>query len=113
MIQTKTHYLSSGDTILVVTMLEQRFTASNVPDFKQAVRDAVAESYSNVIVDISAVTFMDSSGLGALVGVARSLGDPSSLRIVCPPGAVMDLFRLTRMEQLFTIYDTLDPALAA
>ena len=61
------------DNILVLEVQEKRFRASNVPDFKQFMRQTIQDHHEGVILDLSSVEFMDSSGLGSLVSVARML----------------------------------------
>jgi anti-sigma B factor antagonist len=100
------------ENILVLEVQERRFTASNVPDFKQFMRQTIKEHHEGVVLDLSSVEFMDSSGLGSLVSVARMMGGKNNLRVVCPHGAVRDLFRLTRMDQAFAIFDSVEAARA-
>lgn len=100
------------DDVLILEVREKRFRASNVPDFKLFMRQTIQDHHKGVILDLSSVEFMDSSGLGSLVSVARMLDGKSNLRVVCPHGAVRDLFRLTRMDQAFAIFDSVEAARA-
>jgi anti-sigma B factor antagonist len=56
-----------------------------------------------VILDLSQVEFIDSSGLGAIVGVMKLLGPSRPLEVAALSDAVRKLFRLTRMDTVFKI----------
>ncbi|MFO1352821.1 MAG: STAS domain-containing protein [Gammaproteobacteria bacterium] len=99
--------------IVFVKPLEKRLTASSVPDFKQSIRNAINnDANATVILDMSVVEFLDSSGLGALVSSGRLLNHKNQFRIVGAKGAVRELFRLTRMDQAFHLFDSIDEARA-
>ena len=66
------------------------------------------------MVDLTGVTFIDSSALGALVGGARRSAEVSSeLMIVCPAGSVARVIEITGLNRAFTIYATREEALGA
>ena len=92
--------------LLVVSLLEPRLDAHLSVTFKQAVSDLIAEGSRHIVVDLAEVEFIDSSGLGALVAILKSLGDEGTLILtsLCQPVAAM--FRLTRMDKVFAIYST-------
>jgi anti-sigma B factor antagonist len=65
-----------------------------------------------LFVDLSQTTFMDSTALGVLVGVNRSLGVGGKLTLVCDETSLLRVFELSGMDGVFTICATLDEALA-
>ena len=84
------------------------------PEFKEHLVSAVEGGAARVIVDLTEVTFIDSSALGALIGGARrSTLAGSELMIVCPPGSVARVIELTGLHRAFTIHPTRDEALGA
>lgn len=95
----------------VVTVRERRLMADLAPEFKVFVLGAVKQGKSLLILDLSEVAVMDSSGLGALVSVLKGLGVKGELRVVGLSPAVRELFRLTRMDRVFKIYDDIATAL--
>ncbi|MEM7498831.1 MAG: STAS domain-containing protein [Pseudomonadota bacterium] len=97
--------MRSGD-MLHVTVPGPRLDAAAVPVFKQWMNDATARHSGDVVLDLGEITFIDSSGLGAIVGIARRLpkGRSLSLDNVAPP--VMRLLRLTRVDTVFTIRES-------
>jgi len=90
---------------LVLTIQDSRVDAAVAIDFKEAVRNAAEmESGSPVILDLSQVTFLDSSGLGAVVAVMKLLGSDRPLQLAGLTPPVAKVFRLTRMDSVFTIH---------
>lgn len=72
---------------------------------------ALPPSEQMVVVDLSAVEFLDSSGVGALVGAAAALREGGgSLRLACPPPRVQKVFRISRLAEVIPIYDDVDEA---
>ena len=98
--------LGRAEGALVISMQEKRLDAAVALTFKDAVRDLAATEGSPVILDLSKVEFLDSSGLGAIVGVMKMLGPQRPLEIAGLTPGVRKLFRLTRMDTVFTIHDT-------
>ena len=67
-----------------------------------------------VVVDLSDITFIDSAGLGVLVGAHRRMLEAGGrLRIVRPPTLVGRAFALTGLDEVFDLYDDRGAALAA
>ncbi|MDD7971853.1 STAS domain-containing protein [Roseinatronobacter alkalisoli] len=92
---------------LVIDVLETRLDAAVALAFKDAIRSATAHPGSPVILGLSNVEFMDSSGLGAIVGAMKLLGAERPLELAAPSVGVMKVFRLTRMDTVFRIHDEL------
>lgn len=82
--------------------------------FRASVARALDEGASRVIVDLSHLAFIDSSGIGALVGaVRRAAQNAVELMVVCPPGDVAHIFSITDLERMMAFYQTRDEALTA
>jgi anti-sigma B factor antagonist len=68
----------------------------------------------SVIVDLTPVAFMDSTGLSVLLAAhKRAQADGHSIRLACPAGPVLRVLRLTGMEKVFSVYGSLAEAVAA
>jgi anti-sigma B factor antagonist len=68
----------------------------------------------DLIIDLSGLAFIDSTGLGVLVaGRNQSLELGGALRLVCTQDRVLKLFRITGLDSVFDIYPTVDEAVAA
>lgn len=89
---------------LLVKVMEQRIDAAVAVQFKDAIRDATATDHARVVLDLSKVEFLDSSGLGAVVAAMKQLGGERKLDLLGLTPAVDKVFRLTRMDTVFRIY---------
>lgn len=92
-----------GDT-LVVRVDEARIDAAVAIQFKDRMRELVRQPVPVVLLDLSRVTFLDSSGLGAVVAVMKLLGPGRRLELAGLTPTVEKVFRLTRMDGVFTIH---------
>lgn len=90
---------------LVLRAAGPRLDAGIAIAFKDAFRAALTPGAREVVLDLSAVEFLDSSGLGALVAVMKLVcpGCSFALTGLTPP--VCKVFTLTRMDSVFTIRD--------
>ncbi|CAM3258464.1 STAS domain-containing protein [Paracoccus nototheniae] len=95
--------VEDSDTHLHIRVMEPRIDAAVATMFKDKLRDIVAPCGKSVCLDMAAVDFMDSSGLGAMISVRKSL--PGNLAIVLQALTpnVERVFRLTRMDSVFDL----------
>lgn len=96
---------------LVITVGEARIDAAVAIQFKDAMRAATQTGPARVVLDMSGVSFVDSSGLGAIVAAMKLLGGGRKLDLAGLTADVDKVFRLTRMDSIFGIYATLDEAI--
>lgn len=89
---------------LLVHVADARIDAAVAIRFKDAMRDVIMEPSERVILDLSQVTFLDSSGLGAVVAVMKMLPSNRPLELSGLTPTVEKVFRLTRMDRVFTIH---------
>ena len=98
-----------GTHIVAVTGEIDLFTA---PEFKQRVSAPIDAGATNVIVDLTETTFIDSSSLGVLIGAHRRLLRlQGRLIVVCNNDAIVKTFRITGLDGVFAIVGTLEEAL--
>src|SRR5829696_974236 len=97
------------DTHVVVVSGEvDLFTA---PEFKQRVMRPIAAGVERVVVDLTETTFIDSSSLGVLIGAHRRLKTRGGRLIVaCHNDAIVKTFRITGLDGVFTLVDSVDAA---
>src|SRR4051812_11585162 len=101
--------LDDDTHVVAVTGEIDLFTA---PEFKQRVSAPIDVGRSNVIIDLTATTFIDSSSLGVLIGAHRRLKlRGGSLVVVCDNDAIVKTFRITGLDGVFTLVKSLDDAL--
>lgn len=84
------------DTAQIVTVKSSRIDAALAIQFKEDMRTQTSNSPERVILDLSAVEFIDSSGLGAIVASMKQLGSGRKLDLAGLSPTVEKVFRLTR-----------------
>jgi len=101
----------SEDNLQVVSVLENRIDAAVAIEFKDAMRAATDGGSETVVLDLGSVQFIDSSGLGAIVASMKHMGQARKLALAGLTPTVEKVFRLTRMDSVFSVFSTLDGAL--
>jgi anti-sigma B factor antagonist len=92
--------------------LHGRLDLVSARDLRRCVDEAVDAGKANIIVDLSGVTFVDSSGLGALIGgLKRARQAGGELRIAAPAEQVRLVLELTKLVRVLRPYETFDEAL--
>jgi anti-sigma B factor antagonist len=75
------------------------------PQFKEALLHVIDDGALRVVVDLSEVTFIDSTALGVLIGgVTRLRAAGGSLDIVCPDEKIRHIFEISGLNNVFDIY---------
>ncbi len=95
----------------VIQVDEPRLDAVMADTFKAYLFEQIEGGSSDMIIDLSEVRFMDSSGLGALVAALKKLDGNGALKLASAQPAVKDLFDLTSMDKLFTIATSVNEAI--
>lgn len=87
---------------LIVAAVEGRFDVHGMEEFNQAVIERVDADTPNVVIDLSAVEFMDSSALSGLVRtLKRSMTHDGSIVLAAPSPAARIILELTRLDEVF------------
>jgi anti-sigma B factor antagonist len=103
--------LGEGTFVVGLTGEVDLYTA---PELKSELLRLVAEGPNRIVVDLSGATFVDSTTLGVLLGAVKRLRlIGGELVIVCADLNIRRILSITLLDRAFTIYDTLDDALAA
>lgn len=98
----------AGHTVVEARGEVDVYTSSMLREQLVEVIDAGARS---VVVDLGAVDFLDSSGLGVLVGALKRLRSADGrLGLVCTNEKLLKVFRITALDRVFTLYDTVAEA---
>ncbi len=96
----------------VIRVEEDRIDAAVALGFKEAMRRMTVGAPRTVVLDLGRVTFIDSSGLGAIVATMKHLAPDRALILAGLSPAVSRVFTLTRMDSVFSLFDTLASAIA-
>jgi len=86
----------------------------SAPTLRDRLTDLIESGERTVIVDLSGVGFLDSTGLGALVaGLKQANALGGELPLVCAQDRILRLFRITGLDSVFTIHASVDAAVEA
>jgi anti-sigma B factor antagonist len=99
------------DVLIIAPQLE-RLDALASAEFRREVLQHLG-NHRRVVLDMSRVSFVDSSGLASLVSLLKSLPDGATLRLAHVHANVQALLRLTRLMKVFSSFPTVEEALAA
>ena len=104
----KTEHLNDQTVVSIET---DRLDAAIAPELNTVISGLVEDGHNKILLDFNKVTFMDSSGLGAVVSGLKAVGDDGDLVVCDLQGVVEELFKLTHMDRVFTIKDNRDDGL--
>lgn len=103
--------LTEQEDIVQIRIEEERMDAHNSGDLKEQMLQLFDEGKCNLVIDLSLVRFIDSSGLGALVSGFKNAGArEGSLKLCCLQPQVRSMFELTRLHRVFEIFNNMDEA---
>ncbi len=102
---------TEADGAQIVTVNADRIDAAMAIQFKEDMRSETESGPARVILDLSLVQFIDSSGLGAIVASMKAMGRDRKLVLAGLTPAVEKVFRLTRMDTVFPLFVSLEDAL--
>jgi anti-sigma B factor antagonist len=98
---------------LVLEIMEPRLVADQAQPFKDEVGRYFNNGPASIVLDLSKVEFIDSTGLGALLSLLKRMPQGSELLVCGLNEPVNSMFMLTRMDRVFTICKTPQEALAS
>ncbi|MDO9108254.1 MAG: STAS domain-containing protein [Coriobacteriia bacterium] len=97
---------------LCVIALAGEVDVYTAPQLKERLIASIEGGCVNILVDLEQVGFIDSSGLGVLVGgLRRAKENSGAIRLVCSRENILKIFRITGLDKVFPIFDTLEHAL--
>jgi anti-sigma B factor antagonist len=97
---------------LVVVTLAGEVDVDNASRVRRCLGEAVEIHGPRLVVDLTALTFIDTTGLGVLVRQLAELRErDGTMALVAPDGQVLRRLRRTNLAPLFPIYETLSQAL--
>ncbi|MBN1444395.1 MAG: STAS domain-containing protein [Planctomycetes bacterium] len=90
----------------VLTPDQSRLDACVSNEFKRLLVEAVEDGTKKLILDLSGIEFIDSSGLGAIVCCFQKLGPHGRVALAGPQESVALMLRLTHVDKVFTLLET-------
>ncbi len=105
------HYTRDG---VQVVDLEGEIDVYAAPRLRKLLIELVSEKNYLLVVNMDKVEFLDSTGLGVLVGgFKRVRGHGGSLELVCTQEPILKIFRMTGLTKVFGIHDSVNEAIQA
>lgn len=98
----------NGFTVLAVKGEVDVYTA---PRLRERLVELVGEGNYKIVVDLGEVEFLDSTGLGVLVGGLKRLrSHDGDLTLVCTQHRILKVFEITGLTKVFSIFESVDAA---
>ncbi|MXP42082.1 anti-sigma factor antagonist [Altererythrobacter soli] len=88
----------------------ERLDAAAAPEFKRRAQQELPAEQKRVLLDLDAVSFIDSTGLGVLVSILKQMGPDGRIAVIGARPPVRRLFEITRLDSLFRLYGDADQA---
>ena len=105
------HHAKDGIEVIDAQGEIDMYTA---PRLRELLIDLVSQGSYQLVVNLDKVGFLDSTGLGVLVGgLKRVRAHDGSLDLVCTQPRILKILRITGLTEAFGIYETADQAIAA
>ena len=104
------HYNKDGIDVVDV---EGEIDVYTAPRLRELLIDLVNKKNYQLVVNMEKVEFLDSTGLGVLVGgLKRVRAHDGSLDLVCTQERILKIFRITGLTKVFGIHNSVDEAIA-
>lgn len=95
---------TESGNVIILEIMEKNLDASVAADFRNAIEEEIQNGRKKIVLDLSHVSFMDSSALGAMVSVLKIMGHGGEALVICGVRqAVMSVLSLTRLDRIFKI----------
>jgi len=97
-----------------VVSVHGEIDAYTSPQLRSKLREVIDRGSLDLLIDLEGVGFMDSTGLGVLIGALKRLRERDgrvALVVTRPP--LLRILRITGLDQVFTLYESLDGAVAS
>ena len=90
-----------------ITLNVEKFDVANMQEIKKAIDSELKENPSDVLINFSNVSFVDSSGLSVIISVFKQLnGLKHKLELCGLQAQPMELLEITQLHKIFTIVDS-------
>ena len=84
------------------------------PKLRDKITELVNGGHHDLLIDMEKVEFLDSTGLGVLVGGLKKVrAQEGSMELICSQDRLLKIFRITGLAKVFVIHDTAEAALTA
>lgn len=96
-----------------VLIVRGELELANCATVREAVVELLAQSVTNLVLDLTGLSFIDSSGVGVVIGALKRVRERNgALTLVIASPAIHRVFEITGLTEVFAIFPTRDEALA-
>ena len=97
----------------VVVAVRGEVDIATAPKLREKLVELASQGAQKVVVDLEGVEFLDSTGLGVLIGGMKRLrGLDGDLTLVCTQPRILKVFEITGLNRAFSIFETVDAAVS-
>lgn len=108
------HSTQEKQGVLIFSIEEEKITHDHAAALKETIFLKIAEGFSRIILDLSKVKEIDSSGLGALLFAKRQAdGSQGDLKLVTTSESVQNMIRIAQLSRVFDLHNSVQEALDA
>lgn len=109
MVDSETRFKTRRQEERVVVAVSGDVDLYSAPGLRSAILAAAIGPSCGLVIDLSQVTFMDSSALGVLVGASkRAQSEGAWMKLICPDDRLLKLFQITGLVKVFDFADTVE-----
>jgi anti-anti-sigma factor len=95
----------------IVLVVSGRMDAENAGQFQEECNACIAEGHTTLVADLGGLAYVSSMGLRSFIASAKTLqGLGGCLRLCCLKGLVRQVFEITGLLQIFSVYETVESA---
>ncbi len=96
-----------------VVAVQGEVDVATAPRLREQLIDLVSNGGTRIVVDLERVDFIDSTGLGVLIGARKRVRThDGDVKLVCTEPRIVKVFEITGLDQVFQIHPSLDDAVA-
>lgn len=104
--------IEKRDKIDIITFSVNKINALITDEIRETISKVFETSNSKVIINLSGVNYIDSSGFGCFLSIMRAArNNYGMLKFAQPEPAIMELFQTLHLHTVFQIYDDMDSCL--
>jgi anti-sigma B factor antagonist len=104
--------IKKTDNIDTITFTVNKIDALITEEIRESISKSFINSNSKVIIDLTGVEYIDSSGFGCFLSIMKTArNNYGILKFANPEPGVMEVFRTLHLQTVFQIYDNIDTCL--
>jgi anti-sigma B factor antagonist len=103
---------SRGEGPFEILQVGGEIDVYTAPRLREAIVASIEDGHTRLIIDVERVDFLDSTGLGVLVGALKKVrADGGTLDIVCTQQRILKIFDITGLDKVFGLHDSVQAAI--